>query len=298
MIPLSDISKPQNYAYVAGCRNVAWLVGKVVSIEGTPEQGHVLWLSRQNREGEELAFPVHMERGDRVPEGVTTGKLAKVICHLYSGRTSEEDEDLQAGRYLRLIAKSIGHPTILDVNTTEEHVSANVSTESAAIPTLELGRNTLTAASNQAEVAGFVDGSPTMVRDSDNQRQRLVFMLRQAASPQHCIAVEMSGKQALAYRKKIRVGLAVMATGMILTAKRADTGRLVPVFRSNSVRLAEPEQDLKFSQLPDWACDIRKRYEAHVAQERQRLAALEAAREVQIAAGADLEDDVALADED
>lgn len=277
MIPLHEADKPHKYAYVAGCRNVAWLVGKIHALD---QEKKIIHISRSGGDKDERLIPVHLERGDRIPDDFKTEDSVKLICHIYSGLKSDDDDDVKAGRHARLVAKFIGRPTLLDMRPTEDFSRLDLSENDATFDSFELPE-AFAPVSNTIELAGFVDGAPMLVRDQDHERDRLVFMLRQAESPQLLIPVEIAGKHAPSYRKVVTVGMAVFVTGIVMSGKRVDNGEAVAAIRSNHVRKAVPSKDFQFETLPDWVKKIRVRWATHVQQERARLAAIEAARQVQ-----------------
>lgn len=272
MIPFHDIDKPHTYAYVAGCRNVAWLVGRVQSIDSANRTLKI------TRTGEDSIIPIELERGDRIPDDLREGDAVKLICHIYSGLKEGNEEDVKAGRHCRLVAKHIGRPTLLDMRPKDDF-SGGVA-EATVFDSFDLPE-AFTPVSNSLELAGFVDGTPVLVRDKEHEKDRMVFMLRQANNPQSLIPVEITGKHAALYRKVVTVGMAVFVNGIVLPAKRSDTGEAVSIVRSNHVRKAEPGKDFKFEAVPDWAIEIRRRYAAHVQQEKARLAAQAAARQAE-----------------
>lgn len=269
MIPLHEIDKPHNYAYVTGCRNVAWLVGRLHAID---EEKRVLNITRSD---EDSIIPVTLERGDNIPNDLKAGDIVKLICHIYSGVNEENEDDLKAIRTSRLIAKFIGRPTLLDMRPKVDFRESEI--DSSLFEEFDLPSE-LTPVSNNLELAGFVDGTPVLVRDRDHDRDRMVFMLRQSNTPKGLIPIEIAGKHAPLYRKLVKTGMAVFVNGIILSGKRHDTGEPVPIIRSNHVRKADPEKDFKFEKLPDWVVDIRRRHEAFLRQERARLEAEAAAR--------------------
>ncbi|NVZ11757.1 hypothetical protein HW932_21145 [Allochromatium humboldtianum] len=278
VIPLHEADKPHKYAYVAGCRNVAWLVGKIHEID---HEKKIIKITRSADESK--LIPIHLERGDRIPDDFKVADNVKLICHVYSGIKGDDDDDVKAGRYARLVAKLIDRPTLLDMRTTGDFSQLDLSGNDGAFDSFELPE-TFTPVSNTIELAGFVDGAPMLVRDQDHERDRLIFMLRQADSPQLLIPVEIAGKHAPSYRKVVTVGMAVFVTGIVMSAKRPDNGESVAAIRSNHVRKAVPSKDFQFETLPDWVKSIRIRWANHVQQERARAAAMEAARQAQATA--------------
>jgi hypothetical protein len=272
MIPFHDIDKPHTYAYVAGCRNAAWIVGKLHHVDAPNKRMMI------TRAGEDSIIPVDFEGGDRIPNDYKEGDAVKLICHVYSGIREGAEDDVKAGRHSRLVAKYIGRPTLLDMRPRDDF-SAGVEDESI-FDNFDLPE-AFTPVSNSLELAGFVDGTPVLVRDQEHEKDRLVFMLRQSPNPQSLIPIEIAGKHAALYRKIVMVGMAVFINGIVLPGKRSDTGEPVAVVRSNHVRKADPSKDFKFEAVPDWAVEIRRRYAAHVQQEKARLAALAAARQAE-----------------
>lgn len=273
MIPSHEAEKAQSYAYVAGCRNAAWLVGRVQKID---TENRVIYLTRS---GEDAMIPLSLEGGDRIPGDVVEGSVIKVILHVYSGIREEAPEDVKAGRHVRLIIKSIDRPTLLDMRPAESFLKADLNDldvfSSYNLP------DAFAPNSNSVELAGFVDGSPITVRDQDHEKDRLVFTLRQAVGARHLIPIEITGKRAPQYRRVVMVGQPVLVSGSIYAGRRHDTGESVGVVRCTHVRTAVPEQDFKFDAVPDWAIEIRRRWALHVQQERERLAALAAARQAE-----------------
>jgi hypothetical protein len=266
MIPAHEIENTFSYAYVAGCRNALWLVGRVHHIDA---ENKVVFVSRSN---DESFVPVYLEKSDRIPDDLKDGDAVKMICHIYSGIHEGNADDLKAGRHARLVAKYIGRPTLLDMRPKDDFV--DVDPDSSSFDDFDLP-DVYTAVSNNLEIAGFVDGIPVMVKDQDSERDRMVFMVRQANNPQNFIPIEITGKHASLYRKVVTVGMAVFVTGMAVPAKRNDTGEYVAVVRSNHVRKAVPAKDFKFESVPEWVVDIRLRWSEQVKQAKAARAASE-----------------------
>ncbi len=90
MISRFDINNPSNYAYVGGCRNVAWLTGKIVRID---TENRIIYLTRMTNDrdsaslssGNERVIPIYYGASINFPEWVKPGNDIRTICHIYSG---------------------------------------------------------------------------------------------------------------------------------------------------------------------------------------------------------------------
>lgn len=266
MIPAHELDNPISYAYVAGCRNAAWLVGKILEID---EEKRVIKINRSMNDNDGY-IPINLEKDDRIPDFLNVGDSIKIIAHIYSGIQDENDTDLKNARHCRLVAKYLGRPTLLDMRPTENFSELEI--DSKSFDDFELP-DIYSPVSNNIEIAGFVDGVPALVRDNDSEKDRLVFIVRQSANPQSKIPVEIYGKHAAIYRRIVTVGMAVFVTGSISSRKRTDNEEYMGVVRSNHIRKAVPEKDFKFETVPDWVIEIRKRYQQQVNEAKARAAA-------------------------
>lgn len=274
MIPAHDIDNPRNYAYVAGCRNAAWLVGRVHEID---HENRCLLITRS---GEDELISANLEGGDRIPADMKIGDAIKLICHIYSRAQDDDDTDLKAGRYSRLVIKHIGRPNLLDMRPSESFAKMDLDANPEVFGSFDLP-SALTPVSNKVELAGFVSHRE-FIRDKEHGKDRLTIFLRQASSVRHTVPVEIRGRHAAHYYKTATVGAAVhIEDGIVLAARRPDTNEIIPLIRANHVSQANPDKDFKFDQVPDWAVDIRRRAAALAAQERSRIAALAAARQAE-----------------
>jgi hypothetical protein len=120
-----------------------------------------------------------------------------------------------------------------------------------------------------------------LIRDTENDRARVVFMLRQASGAKHLIPIEIAGKHAPQYHRHLKVSMPVYIDGVALPAKRTDNGESVTLIRSTHVRKALPEKDFMFNTLPEWAIDMRRRFIAGMQQQQAKRAAAAAAREAE-----------------
>jgi hypothetical protein len=254
---MHELENTFSYAYVSGCRNALWLVGRVHHID---QDKKIVFVSRAKGES---CIPVYLEKTDRIPDDLKDDDVVKMICHIYSGIQEDNQEDLKAGRHARLVAKYVGRPTLLDMRPSENY--AEIDADSSVFDDFDLP-DAYTSVSNNLEIAGFVDGVPVMVKDKDDERDRMIFMIRQSSNPQNFIPIEIIGKHASLYRKAVTVGMAVFVTGMAVPGKRNDTGEYVTIVRSNHVRKAVPAKDFKFETVPDWVVDIRHRWADQVNQ--------------------------------
>lgn len=271
MIPLHEADKPHTYAYVAGCRNVAWIVGKICTID------HAKKMLTLVRDGEE-EIPIYLEKKDELSSDLQPGQQVKLICHIYSGHT-DDNEDARSSRYVRLVAKFIGRPSYLDMRPTEDFANFDLNEESL-FEKFDLD-DMYTSASNNIEIAGFVDGRAFFSKDQNETNSRLIFMIRQSDKPNMLIPVEIRGKHAAMYRKAVTIGSAVYVTGSIQPVKQVDTNLWIATIQSNHVRKAVPNKDFKFETVPDWVVLIRKRWASLMQKEKERQAALQAARDAE-----------------
>lgn len=89
MISAFDVKNPGTYAYVGGCRNVVWLVGRIVHVD---QKNRTIYLTRQTddtqpvTEGENLerTIPIYYTGNTILPSWVKPGNDIRTICHVYS----------------------------------------------------------------------------------------------------------------------------------------------------------------------------------------------------------------------
>lgn len=274
MIPQHELENTFSYAYVAGCRNALWLVGRIAEVD------HENKMIRISRSSNDATIPAYFEKGDRIPDDTKVGDAVKLICHIYSGVTEDNLTDIKSARHSRLVVKYIGRPTLLDMRSRDGYADFKPvdSLESFDMPDL------YTAVSNNLEIAGIVDTQPTLVKDNDSERDRLVFTIRQSPSPQNVIPVELHGKHAKMYQKIVNIGDAVYVPGEIVSRLKPGTTEYVPIVRTIHVRQVQVERDFKFETAPEWVQDIRARQEQLIKQKLAEAAARKALQMVQSAA--------------
>lgn len=274
MIPQHELENTFSYAYVAGCRNALWLVGRVAEVD---HENKIIRISRATNES---TIPAYFEKNDRIPEDTKVGDAVKLICHIYSGATEGEIVDIKSSRHAKLVVKYIGRPTLLDMRAREGHADFKPveSLESFEFP------DSYTPASNYLEIAGIVDTQPTLVKDNDSEKDRLVFTIRQSPSAQNAIPVELHGKHAKMYQKIVNVGDAVYVPGEIVSRLKPGTNEYVAIVRTIHVRQVQVERDFKFETAPEWVQEIRARQEQLIKQKLAEAAARKAMQLVQSAA--------------
>ncbi len=307
MIPISDEMRVRDYGYVSGCRNVGWLVGYVAEID---REENMFMLSRKplHPDRDEIPedstlIPLHFEGSDRVPDDLKVGHEVKVIVRIRSGVADDEEVDLRRVRHVRLIAKGITRPTLLDMRPTQQLKKLDEETATEVFDT----ESRLSRSTNDIQLAGFIDTRPLLIRGDTLAQDRLIFVLRQGPGNKHAIPVELFGRKASQYRNLVEVGRPVYVTGYVIPASvkvqvdEDENGDPIiermptAVVRCRDLRKAFKGEDILFEQIPEWVKEIRIRYLEEVKRNRRRL---EEAQKVAEIEKAQQKQEPALDDED
>lgn len=243
MLPKHDIDSTSRWAFVAGCRNAFWFVGRVTQTDAQNGEIH-LSRSEAGKESVETSVLTHVRDGDRFPsEYVSKGDTAKVVGHIYSGATADmDDKDAAlAMRHTRMNLLRVDRPGLMDVRVEE----ADADWDGFDLP------ERFTRASNAFELAGFVLGRPF---EADG---RIIMFLAQGQSRENCIPIELSGKAASQYRDHLLEGRAIFVTGLI-EPRDMGGGIVRPVARATGFRNAAPKnRDFTFNRAPEWVIDLQ-----------------------------------------
>lgn len=261
MLALDDLGRLENYAYINGMRNIVWVSGFVRNIT---ERGFLV----QQVNNMNLAVPVELDAGDRLPSGFRETSEIKVIGHIF-GTRGEDGEPIA-----RLRAIKIDRPNLLEM-------PAKLAWEKPLPPGAPLDDfrpfgpgedEKLRAAANVVQLAGIVDAIyPAQGENGKPQHDCLVIMLRQHRDAGLAIPVRLYGAQAAMIRRHVKMGMPVEVRGQYRVRVKelapAEAGKVTPVQRlpyihTNTLHAANRSL---IREVTDWMAEIAARTSAQSA---------------------------------